>query len=231
LTEDRKGHGLLLPWSIRENLSLLCLPTLSGLGGWIRQNAERAQAGRWAQALGVRCHSLEQRVAELSGGNQQKVVIAKWLARNSDILIFDEPTRGIDVGARQEIYRLIADLAQQGKAVILVSSDLRELLALCDRIAVMSAGRLAATFRRGGWSQDQIMAAALSGYRGAKPTATSSEDPASLRPPPSQQGALPPSTHPGLAVAKPGASTGPADSAAATPGPLPSDGSGCPESG
>jgi len=168
LTEDRKGQGLLLPWSIRANLSLLSLPALSRWGGWIRRNAERVHAGRWAQALGVRAHSLEQRVAELSGGNQQKVVIAKWLARNCDLLIFDEPTRGIDVGARQEIYRLVADLARQGKAILLVSSDLRELLALCDRIAVMSAGRLVATFPRGRWSQDEIMAAALSGYLGPK---------------------------------------------------------------
>ncbi len=175
LTEDRKGQGLLLPWSIRANLSLLCLPQLSGLGGWIRRAAERDQAGRWAQALRVRCHSLEQRVAELSGGNQQKVVIAKWLARDCDTLIFDEPTRGIDVGARREIYRLITDLADQGKAIILVSSDLRELLALSDRIAVMSAGRIAATFDRGSWSQDQIMAAALSGYLGGSASASASE--------------------------------------------------------
>lgn len=175
LTEDRKGQGLLLPWSIRANLSLLCLPEISGLGGWIRRAAEHDQAGRWARALGVRCHSLEQRVAELSGGNQQKVVIAKWLARNCDVLIFDEPTRGIDVGARRDIYRLITDLADQGKAIILVSSDLRELLALCDRIAVMSAGRIAATFDRGSWSQDQIMTAALSGYLGGNASASASE--------------------------------------------------------
>ncbi len=99
---------------------------------------------------------------ELSGGNQQKVLIAKWLSRNCDVLIFDEPTRGIDVGARFEIYQLLGQLAEQGKAIIMVSSDLKELLTLCDRIAVMSAGHLAATFRRGDWTQDKIMAAALS---------------------------------------------------------------------
>ena len=103
------------------------------------------------------------------------MVIAKWLARNCDILIFDEPTRGIDVGARRDIYRLITNLADHGKAVILVSSDLRELLALCDRIAVMSAGRIAATFDRGSWSQDRIMAAALSGYLGGNALAPASE--------------------------------------------------------
>ncbi|MBI5388446.1 MAG: sugar ABC transporter ATP-binding protein [Verrucomicrobia bacterium] len=164
LTEDRKEQGLLLPLSIRANLTLLCLRQLSRFGGWIRSAKERTEASAWAKKLSVRCHSLDQRVAELSGGNQQKVVIAKWLFRDCRILIFDEPTRGIDVGAKFEIYQLLADLADQGKAVIVVSSDLKELLALCDCIAVMSAGRIAATFRRGEWTQDKIMAAALSGY-------------------------------------------------------------------
>jgi len=164
LTENRKEEGLLLPLSIRANITFLCLDQLSRAGGWIRATAELAEATRWGRALSVRCHSYEQRVAELSGGNQQKVMIAKWLFRNCDILIFDEPTRGIDVGAKFEIYQLLADLAAQGKAVIVASSDLKELLALCDRIAVMSAGRIAATFRRGEWTQDNIMTAALSGY-------------------------------------------------------------------
>ena len=164
LTENRKEEGLLLPLPIRANITFLCLDQLSRAGGWIRATDELAKAARWGQALSVRCHSYEQRVAELSGGNQQKVMIAKWLFRNCDILIFDEPTRGIDVGAKFEIYQLLADLAAQGKAVIVVSSDLKELLALCDRIAVMSAGRIADTFRRDEWTQDKIMTAALSGY-------------------------------------------------------------------
>ncbi len=164
LTENRKEEGLLLPLPIRTNITFLCLDQLSRAGGWIRATAELAEAARWGQALSVRCHSYEQRVAELSGGNQQKVMIAKWLFRNCDILIFDEPTRGIDVGAKFEIYQLLADLAAQGKAVLVVSSDLKELLALCDRIAVMSAGRIAETFRRDEWTQDKIMTAALSGY-------------------------------------------------------------------
>ena len=109
-------------------------------------------------------HPIEQRASELSGGNQQKVVMARWLFRDCDILIFDEPTRGIDVGAKFEIYQLLCRLADQGKAIIVVSSDLRELMALCDRIAVMSAGRIAATYRRGEWTQDKIMTSALSGY-------------------------------------------------------------------
>jgi len=162
LPENRKEEGLLLPLPVRANISLICMRQLSRWGGWIRCAQEREACDRWAQALTVRCHSQEQAVRELSGGNQQKVLIAKWLFRHCDILIFDEPTRGIDVGARFEIYQLLNQLADQGKAIILVSSDLKELLALCDRIAVMSAGRLTATFKRGEWTQDSIMAAALS---------------------------------------------------------------------
>jgi len=112
----------------------------------------------------VRCRSAEQAAAELSGGNQQKVVFARWVYRDCRVLLLDEPTRGIDVGAKFEIYQLLADLASKGKAIVVVSSDLLELLAICDRIAVMSAGRLAATFERGAWSQDAILKAALSGY-------------------------------------------------------------------
>ena len=164
LTENRKEQGLLLPLSIRENISLMCLRQLSQFGGWMRSALERTETDGWAKKLSVRCHSTEQHVVELSGGNQQKVVIAKWLFRDCDILIFDEPTRGIDVGAKFEIYQLLGNLADAGKAVIVVSSDLLELLALCDRIAVMSAGRIAATFQRGEWTQDKIMEAALSGY-------------------------------------------------------------------
>jgi ribose transport system ATP-binding protein len=164
LTEDRKEQGLLLPRPVRENISMTALGRLSNWLGWIRQDAERNTATQWADSLRVRCHSVEQRAGELSGGNQQKVVIAKWLYRDCDILIFDEPTRGIDVGAKFEIYQLLAELAERGKAIIVVSSDLKELMALCDRIAVMSAGRLVADLTREEWSQDKIMAAALSGH-------------------------------------------------------------------
>lgn len=164
LTEDRKAEGLLLPLAVRMNITLTRLRQLSGWGGWIRSTAEAKEARDWVTKLSIRCSSPEQRVAELSGGNQQKVVLAKWLARNCDILIFDEPTRGIDVGAKFEIYQLLVELAEAGKAILVVSSDLKELLGLCDRIAVMSAGRIAAVYERGAWSQDQIMAAALSGH-------------------------------------------------------------------
>jgi len=173
LTEDRKTQGLLLPLAVRVNATLTRLAPLTGLGGYIRPGAERAATDRLIRMISIRCRSGEQPTVELSGGNQQKVVIARWIYRDSDVLIFDEPTRGIDVGAKFEIYRLLDDLAASGKAVIVVSSDLKELLAISDRIAVMSAGRLAAIFRRGHWTRDAIMAAALSGYR-AKPATRAS---------------------------------------------------------
>jgi len=166
LTEDRKEQGLLLSLAVRANISLTRLSGVSRFG-WMDLAQERSVAGRHIEALSVRCSSSEQEVRELSGGNQQKVVIAKWLYRNCDILIFDEPTRGIDVGAKFEIYHTLAGLAQKGKAIIFVSSDLKELMAVCDRIMVMSAGRVAATFGRDQWSQEKILSAAFSGYVGA----------------------------------------------------------------
>ncbi len=164
LTENRKEQGLLLPLAVRANVTLPSLPQFTAVAGWLRRSAEALEASQWISTLGVRCRDAEQRVGDLSGGNQQKVVIAKWLLRDCNVLIFDEPTRGIDVGAKFEIYRLLDDLAAKGKAIVVVSSDLPELMALCDRIAVMSAGRIAATFARGEWTQDKLMTAALSGY-------------------------------------------------------------------
>ena len=166
LTEDRKQHGLLRPLSVAQNVTLSSMGTVSRLG-WISARREGAAAGAMVDALSIRCHSPHQAVETLSGGNQQKVVLARWLYRDCDILIFDEPTRGIDVGAKFDIYTLLMKLTGQGKAIIVVSSDMLELLAICDRIAVMSAGKLTATFARGRWSQDKIMAAALSEYAGA----------------------------------------------------------------
>ncbi len=168
LTENRQEQGLLLPLAVRANLTLPALRRFASPTGWLRRRAEADAAARWIQTLRIRCRDAEQRVGDLSGGNQQKVVIARWLLRDCDVLIFDEPTRGIDVGARFEIYQWLDDLAGRGKALLVVSSDLPELMALCDRIAVMSAGRLVATFGRDAWSEDQIMAAALSGYLTAR---------------------------------------------------------------
>jgi len=163
LTEDRKEQGLFLPLPVRANVSITRLRAVSRFD-WIDPASERRVAGDYVESLGIKCSSVEQAVGHLSGGNQQKVVIAKWLYRDCDILIFDEPTRGIDVGAKFEIYRMLADLAGRGKAILFVSSDLKELMAICNRILVMSAGRVAGTFQRGGWSEEAITAAAFSEY-------------------------------------------------------------------
>lgn len=166
LPEDRKQHGLFLPLAVRCNVTLARLRELAWLGTVLRPAEERTAADRLARTLSIRCRSTEQPVAELSGGNQQKVVVARWLFRDCGVVLFDEPTRGVDVGTKFEIYRLLNDLAARGKAIVVASSDLLELMAVCDRIAVMSAGRLVATFPRGEWTQDKIMAAALSGHTG-----------------------------------------------------------------
>jgi ribose transport system ATP-binding protein len=163
LTEDRKSQGLLLPKPLRINVTLARLSDdLRGTAGWLRRDRETAVAERWVDQLAIRCSSIEQTAGNLSGGNQQKVVLARWLYRDCSVLICDEPTRGIDVGAKFEIYRLLDQLAAAGKGIIVVSSDLKELLALCDRIAVLSAGQLVKVFNRGEWTEDLIMTAAFS---------------------------------------------------------------------
>jgi len=163
LTEDRKEQGLLLSLAIRKNISLMRLDDVSRFG-WMDEARERTVADCQAETLSIRCSSTEQSAGELSGGNQQKVVIAKWLYRDCDVLIFDEPTKGIDVGAKFEIYGMLGRLADEGRAIIFVSSDLKELMAVCDRIIVMSAGTVAGNFSRGSWSREKIIAAALSEY-------------------------------------------------------------------
>nr|WP_084307269.1 sugar ABC transporter ATP-binding protein [Pseudomonas flavescens] len=164
ITEDRKGEGLLLGQPIAANLALGNMPAVSR-HGVMRPAAEQALAQRQIDAMRIRCNGPHQAVVELSGGNQQKVVIGRWLERDCRVLLFDEPTRGIDVGAKFEIYGLLGELARQGKALVVVSSDLRELMLICDRIGVLSAGRLIETFDRDDWSQDRLLAAAFAGYR------------------------------------------------------------------
>jgi len=163
LTEDRKEQGLFLSLAVRTNVSITRLRGVSRLG-WIDSLREQQVAGRYVDSLGIKCWSAEQAAGQLSGGNQQKVVIAKWLYRDCEILIFDEPTRGIDVGAKFEIYRMLGELARKGKAILFVSSDLKELMAIANRILVMSAGRVAGLFERGRWSEDAIMTAAFREY-------------------------------------------------------------------
>ena len=146
LTEDRKLQGLVLRHAVRENFGL---PNLGWLSRWglVRLAMERAEFGRYVDRLGIRVSGAEQRAGQLSGGNQQKVVLAKWLAKDCDVLIFDEPTRGIDVGGKYEIYGLMNDLAAQGKAILMVSSELPEVLGMADRILVLREGRVTGEIR------------------------------------------------------------------------------------
>lgn len=164
ITEDRKQTGLLLEQSITDNITLNSLSRLASRIGAIAPRKLTAAAERMQQQLDIRCHRLEQPAGTLSGGNQQKVVIAKWLTKQSEILLFDEPTRGVDVAARWKIYQQMQQLAAAGKAQLIVSSDLDELLEICDRIVVLSAGRLAGEFHRGNWSREAIDAACFQGY-------------------------------------------------------------------
>jgi ribose transport system ATP-binding protein len=163
ITEDRKGEGLLLTQSIGANLSLGNFDAVSRYGV-VDGEREAALSHRQIDAMRIRSSSWRQPVGELSGGNQQKVVIGRWLEHDCDVLLFDEPTRGIDVGAKFDIYSLLGTQARNGKALVVVSSDLRELMLICDRIGVMSAGRLVETFGRDEWTQDSLLAAAFSGY-------------------------------------------------------------------
>lgn len=141
LTEDRKAHGLILNHSVRENFALPNLARFAPLG-LVNHRRERNALARYVDHLRIKIPHYNEIVKNLSGGNQQKVVLAKWLERNCDVIIFDEPTRGIDVGAKYELYLLINHLAQQGKAILMVSSELPEILGMSDRILVMHQGRI-----------------------------------------------------------------------------------------
>jgi ABC-type sugar transport system ATPase subunit len=158
LPEDRKREGLVLTMNCRENISLASLPSVAR-GGWVDRGLENELASRYGNRLHVKAPSLESPVAGLSGGNQQKVALAKWLARSCEVLLIDEPTRGVDVGAKAEIHRLLDELACEGKALLVVSSELPELLALCSRILVMRAGRIVAEVPRSGFSEAALMRA------------------------------------------------------------------------
>jgi ribose transport system ATP-binding protein len=141
LTEDRQGQGLVLGLSAKENFGLPNMKALSR-AGFVRQQKEREALAKYIASLQIKIPCQEELVQNLSGGNQQKVVLAKWLEQNCKVIIFDEPTRGIDVGAKYEIYLLINKLARQGKAIIMISSDLPEVLGMSDRIIVMHEGRI-----------------------------------------------------------------------------------------
>ncbi|AMM25286.1 sugar ABC transporter ATP-binding protein [Variovorax sp. PAMC 28711] len=177
VTEDRKSQGLLMPQSIRVNATLSDLGAVSH-AGWLQPARERGIAARLIERLRIRSQSGEQTVSTLSGGNQQKVVFARWLHRECNVLLLDEPTRGVDVGARADLYAELDKMTDAGKALLMVSSDLRELMAMCDRIGVMSAGRLVAVFERGQWTEQSLLAAAFSDAARADAPAATSPEPA-----------------------------------------------------
>lgn len=161
LTEDRKDQGLALRHGVRENFGLPNLDRLSR-HGFVSLGREHAEFGQYVESLKIRLADDDQRAGTLSGGNQQKVVLAKWLARRCEVLIFDEPTRGIDVGAKYEIYLLMNELAAQGKAIVMISSELPEVMGMADRILVMHEGRITGEIADArGATQEQIMELAI----------------------------------------------------------------------
>jgi rhamnose transport system ATP-binding protein len=164
--EDRQEQGAILPMNIRENITLASIAAYAK--GWFLSRASEREATRaLGRRLDVRAASWEQRLSELSGGNQQKVVIAKWLAVRPKVIILDEPTKGIDVGSKAAVHDFIGELAEEGLAVILISSELPEILGLADRVIVMHEGRVVAEFTRGAWSAEAIVSAAAGAEKAA----------------------------------------------------------------
>jgi ABC-type sugar transport system ATPase subunit len=159
LTEDRKGQGLILLFDVRENISLAVLDRLTR-GQLTNERRERELAAGFIERLAIKAASQEQQALNLSGGTQQKVVLSKWLAAEARVIVFDEPTRGIDVGAKAEIYAIINELVAQGATVVMVSSELPEILAMSDRVLVMQGGRIRGELSRAEATQERIMALA-----------------------------------------------------------------------
>lgn len=165
VTEDRKENGLLLGSSIMHNITLPRMDFVSK-GGRIDKYLERKTADNYRQVLDIKAPNVEVFVNNLSGGNQQKVLLAKWIYSRPDVLILDEPTRGVDVGAKYEIYEIINDLASQGKAILLISSELTEILGICDRIYVMNEGKIIDEVLQGEATQESIMNAIMQASKG-----------------------------------------------------------------
>jgi len=157
LTEDRKGEGLALQLGVDQNITLANLPMTRGL---ISLKEEGGIARRRRDQLNIRTPSIRRRVQVLSGGNQQKVMVARWLETKAKVLFFDEPARGIDVGAKAELFGLIGDLAEEGRGIVVISSYLPELLNMCDRILVMREGEVAGVIRREEFSEERVIALA-----------------------------------------------------------------------
>nr|MCR4909042.1 ATP-binding cassette domain-containing protein [Lachnospiraceae bacterium] len=162
VTEDRKGNGLILSNTIKVNTSLANMSGVSSKNGVIDNDLEYHVAQEYVGKLKTKCPSVEQNVGNLSGGNQQKVLLSKWMFADPDILILDEPTRGIDVGAKYEIYCIINDLVAAGKSVIMVSSELPEVLGMSDRIYVMNEGKMVGELSAAEATQENIMAKIVS---------------------------------------------------------------------
>jgi rhamnose transport system ATP-binding protein len=159
LPEDRLGQGLVQTMSVAANCSMAVLPRLTP-GGFLRPRIERRLARRFIERLRIRAFSPAQEVHTLSGGNQQKVVLSKWLAAEPRVLVLDEPTRGVDVGAKADVHRTISSLAAQGLAIVLISSELPEVLGMSDRIVVLREGRVAATLEGAEATSERVMEAA-----------------------------------------------------------------------
>ncbi len=157
LSEDRKQYGLCLGLDVETNIALVIINKLTGFLGWIKSIELRSIVKLIVEKLSIKTPSLSQKVNNLSGGNQQKLVVGKWLAKDTGILIFDEPTRGIDVGAKSEIYRLLNDLAHQGKSIIMISSELPEILRMSHRVVVMCEGKVTGELDYGEATQESIM--------------------------------------------------------------------------
>jgi ribose transport system ATP-binding protein len=153
--EDRKRHGLVLPMSIANNASLPDVSNYSPMG-WLNRSAERTVAEKEVARMRIKAPSVEVKTVNLSGGNQQKVVLGKWLAMRPRVLILDEPTRGIDVGAKAEIYKTMVELAASGITILMVSSDMEEVLGMSDRLVVMHERRIKGVLDRADFSQDRI---------------------------------------------------------------------------
>jgi L-arabinose transport system ATP-binding protein len=169
--EDRKREGLVLIRSVLENASMAILKQLSRFH-FVNSRRERSVISKFIEKLRVRTPSLEQEVGKLSGGNQQKIVLARWLAAKPKVLILDEPTRGIDVGAKAEIYRLIDDLANEGLGIMLISSELSEILGLSDRIYVMQNGRISGELDGKTATEEAVLGLAIKDHFAANPKAT-----------------------------------------------------------
>ena len=157
VSEDRKTYGLVLMQTIRENMTMAARRKYFSKNGVINKNDEIVAAEEYKEKINVKSNSIEQEVGSLSGGNQQKVVLSKWMLTQPDVLILDEPTRGIDVGAKYEIYCVINELAKQGKAVVVISSEMPEVIGTCDRVYIINEGEIAGELTKEEVTQEKIM--------------------------------------------------------------------------